>query len=387
MDYKALLTKNGLIIGGCILMALVFLGIAIKVVGSDVGAASRRKYAGHGEAANLVPQPTPSPSGTPMQNLLPSGNTADSEAREKAVIPGVLKDEATPTPTPTPTPTQEVSSIPVPNGLVEQQIPLSRQSGSGTYSEMNPKVETAPSRYLFDNETPGAMAGGVTTITDTNGISSKTFSPVGESISLRTMASASTRDTEIPIVAGVWEPFYFNGHKLLDIGDKIVGTAAAGKVQGKATVTFHKIIFKDGKSMTINAIGTDVAGNLGIPGVTVGNTLMSAIGPVLLSLASAVTKSFEQSATQVTGTGAVAATASGLTGGLIGGQTVSATQNATQSAQNAGLQGAQAALDKISGLLATDMEENKPYLLVLPGTACKALLVEPLDVSRRGLGQ
>ena len=272
--------------------------------------------------------------------------------------------------------------------------------GDQNYPQAPARVVVDPKRYLFDNQSSDATEG-VSASWGAGGdgadLNIKTFSPVGESIVAATINFASTRDTDIPIVAAVWQPFYFNNHKLLDVGDHLVGQASPGKVQGRATVKFTKIVFKTGKSLSINAIGTDMEGNVGLPGVQVGDAVLSAMGPVLLSTASAVIKSFEQSATQVTTSGGIPAVANSLTGGLTGavvnagagalGATQSTTQNALQSGKNAGISGAGAAMDKISQLLADDMAENKPYLLVKAGTPCKALLMNPMDVSKASYGQ
>jgi len=152
-------------------------------------------------------------------------------------------------------------------------------------------------------------------------------------------------------------------------------------------VTFQKIIFKDGRSLAINAIGTDTEGNMGIPGVKIGDVLLNSIGPILLDLASAVIMSFEQSAAQVTSSGGLTGGLMNAASGITGTGTQNVTQNAAQSAKNAALQGGTSALQKISDLMATDIEENKPYLMVLPGTPCKALLLSPIDVSRASYGQ
>lgn len=395
-DFKALLTRKNIIIAllGTAGVALCVFGI--KIVLGDPTAASRQRYAE--QKAGVTAQPsivaaTPEPVATPdtrnPDKILPPGQSTggqDEETTTRPDMPGLVDGGSKATDLATSLPTASNNPPPpVPTSLLNQQLPNSNLPGPS--SAQMPRVAIAPNRYLFNNLSPDAVSGKALLMGNNDpsaNINRKTFSPVGESIVLATLSSASTRDSEIPIVAGVWTPFFFNGNKLLDVGDKLVGFAAKGKIQGRATVRFQKIIFKDGRSLSINALGTDPEGNLGIPGIKIGDVLLSSIGPVLLEVAGAVIQSFEQSATQVTTASTVLA---GATGGLIGNQTQSATQEASQSAKNAGIEGASSALNKISDLLATDMEENKPYLLVLPGTPCKALLIDPVDISRASYGQ
>jgi hypothetical protein len=63
----------------------------------------------------------------------------------------------------------------------------------------------------------------------------------------------------------------------------------------------------------------------------------------------------------------------------VGGSSVGS--SASQNLTNQGYTAIQGGLGKISDLLATDIEENKPYLVVAPGTRCRAYLQNYIDVS------
>jgi hypothetical protein len=67
------------------------------------------------------------------------------------------------------------------------------------------------------------------------------------------------------------------------------------------------------------------------------------------------------------------------------------TQNPNQqfptSAAQTGGEGGMTVYQKISELLAEDIEENKPYLLVPAGTRLQAYLKAPVDISKADYGQ
>ena len=406
IDIKRYLTKKNLMLSAMGLAGVFLLLFSAKVITGDVTASSRKRYAEQkagmpatpakaakasppaSPTATAAPKPNPSPGTKPdgAESFFPDAKARGAQEEStlsRKEIPGLVQTEKTPDLT-TALPSATAVVPPVPNALYSQSLPNSQIAGAG--ATQLPRIAVSPERFLFNNQSPAAVNGKALMMSSRDpsaSINTKTFCPQGESIVLATMSSASTRDAEIPIVAGVWKPFYFNGHKLLEVGDKLIGSASAGKVQGRATVTFQKIIFKDGRSLGIRAIGTDAEGNMGIPGVKVGDILLNSIGPILLDLAGAVIQSFEQSATTVTSS---VPTISSVAGAVTG-TTQTATQNAGQSAKNAAIAGGNSALNKISDLMANDLEENKPYLLVLPGTPCKALLVSPIDVSKASIGQ
>jgi hypothetical protein len=98
---------------------------------------------------------------------------------------------------------------------------------------------------------------------------------------------------------------------------------------------------------------------------------------VLLDTAAAFIQAFRQNAY-------VAIIPNNITAGSV---TVS---NSGQSSEaqltDAGLSAVQGGLDKISELIAEDVESNKPYIFVMPGVRCQAYLRAPLDVTKRDYG-
>src|SRR5262249_85115 len=155
---------------------------------------------------------------------------------------------------------------------------------------------------------------------------------------------------EVSVVAAVWFDFYFQGNLLLHTGTKLIGTAATGKSRDRILVTFDKVVFPDGRSMPINSTPLSSDGTVGIPGFLIGNYLLQELIPVLLEATKAATQSLKD---QIT-------TANALTG--------QAQQTDTNSPKNAFLNSSGAAMGKIQELIAQDLEENKPYVLVPAGT-------------------
>jgi type IV secretion system protein VirB10 len=276
----------------------------------------------------------------------------------------------------------------IPSTITDGSLP-SRNTSDGT-TNVQTVFRTAPGRYLFNNLSPealGAQSMIMASSDESTQFNPSTFSPMGETIQLAMMENATTQNTEINITACVWEPFYFQGNKLLDIGDKILGTAAKGKKRDRMVVNFYKIIFKDGRSLPINAVAQDIDGTFGVKGVKIGDVMLNSIAPLLLDTAAAFTGVIQELAY---------ANVEALTVGQIQTQNPNVGLNpnnqnpnaqfAQDSAQTGG-EGIGTVYQTISKLLAEDVEENQPYLLVPAGTRLQAYLRAPLDVSKAEYGK
>lgn len=360
-----------------IVILLVIIGYYYNVKG---GAQTTRDRYRASKDATVAVQPIAKAT-PPKRTLLPDAPVAGSQKEDtmtREALPGILppteakqqKDEL---------PIGEAPQQPtVPIALLNQQLPMVTQEQARP-TEL-PRVEILPERFLFNNLSTDAVSGGALMLSNNSESANRnkrTYAPAGESITLIIKSSASTRDAEIPIVAMVWEPLIFNGNVVLEMGTKIVGYAQPGKIQNRATVKFEKIIFKDGTSVPIDALGTTMQGDLGVPGIQVGNYVADALTPVLLELASAGMSAFQQGAQSViTNTGG---------GALNAGSTMiqNTQQDVGKNLGNAAASAGTSALQKLSSILAQEMEENRPYLLVQQGTPCKALLVTGLDTSKR----
>lgn len=376
-----------------VVVVLVVIGLLV-FFGEDPGAAVRARYrADQGlDPVEATPTPTaaPAPTGTPLLSDMGRGSDggidivppdaadlADFESRP--ALPGfggaVAPDLTLPAPI-DPGPAQPLPP-PVPDSLTggvlapEPQIAPPRQA--------TPAVAVAPERYLFRNLATTTLATNPVAISDSKakGYAPDKFAPEGESIVVALMDNVITSDAEIPVIAGVWEPFYSGGHKLLDIGDRLIGTAAPGKKRDRVNITFNKVIFiSDRQSIPMTGIATSgLDGSVGVEGKVVGNLFLQSIFPVLLEMTAGFTETFKQRV--LVGSNQNQDGTPAASGGI---------QN-VPSLNNAVITSGGSAIDKVSDLLADDIEENAPYVVVTAGTKCRVLLTAPLDTADPDYGR
>jgi type IV secretion system protein VirB10 len=262
-----------------------------------------------------------------------------------------------------PTDSTNTGYIPVPPSITQIQPPQ-KGGPDGSGSVKTVKV-TRPDRYLFNNMSPSALSSGKFAVTSTSGdadINVDTFSPQGEDIEVVLMDNIAGNNFEVPVNAAVWFEFYFQRNLLLPIGTKLIGTAAAGKTRNRLLVRFNRVIFKDGRSLPINAIALAPDGTVGIPGQLVGNVLLDTLGPTLLEAAANVARVLQDRTTNQNSFGFV-------------NQTIDA------SLKNAGLEAVASITDRIQALIEQDLEENKPFVFLPAGTRFRVRLQAPLDTS------
>jgi Bacterial conjugation TrbI-like protein len=269
------------------------------------------------------------------------------------------------------------TSPPVPDSLLNQGYPgTSGNTVNGAVP--NALTVTDPRRYLFNNLSPDALSGNSVVLSSDNGkdYTIAGFAPKSSIIKLAMLQAVSSADMELDVKAAVSEPFIFQGHQLLEIGDQLLGTAASSNKRDRILVTWHTILYKNGMSTSIDAVAQDPSGQIGIPGVQIGSRILQSITPVLLDTAAAFVQAFRQNAYTTIIPNNVS----------VGAVTVTNNQSAETQLTDAGLSSVQGGLDKISELIAADVESNKPYIFVMPGVKCQAYLRAPLDVTKRDYG-
>lgn len=274
--------------------------------------------------------------------------------------------------------TSDQQSPPVPDSLLNQGYP-GTNGNTQNGAVPNAVTVTDPRRYLFNNLSPDALSGDSVVLSGDNGkdYSIAGFAPKSSIIKLAMLQAVSTADMEMDVKAAVCEPFIFQGNRLLDIGDQLLGTAASSNKRDRILVTWHTILYKNGMSTAIDAVAQDPSGQIGIPGVQIGSRILQSITPVLLDTAAAFVQAFRQNAYTTIIPNNVS----------VGTVTVTNTsQSAEAQLTDAGLSAVQGGLDKISELIAEDVESNKPYIFVMPGAKCQAYLRAPLDVTKRDYG-
>lgn len=323
------------------------------------------------------PSPPRSP-GTPPSaspyTVLPNGvqNDASLFSLDKGGV-----DPTQPPPKSAATPAQglpkQMSLPPVPDTVVSPTSPGSSRRPTSTAP---PRIEVASDRFLFDNRSFEALkAAPVVAATESKSpdVVRNKFAPIGESVDLVLLDNFISSDSlEIDVVAGVWVPFEFQGNLILPMGTKILGKASKGKTRDTVFVTWNKAIFTNGKSIPLAAVACMPDGTTGLKGKLVGNVMAQAIAPVLFEAASGFLSTFENYVTTAGGMSPMSAS-----GGL----------QLAPNLSNGGLQSGRGAFEKVSDLLAKDMEENKPYLVIGAGMRCKALLSSFLDTSGADYGK
>lgn len=295
----------------------------------------------------------------PEITSLPQRPGFANEDKDSETVTSLRKDEFPPAP-------------PVPETLLHPRFPTREAPGPTA-----PEIRIAPQRYLFNNLSEEAMQAQPLALAKagSNPTVKGKFAPQGECIQLALLDSVVSNRREIDVAAGVWEPLYFGGSKLLEVGDKLLGRAAPGKFRGRLEIIFHKVILKDGRSIPMHAIAQDPDGSMGVKGRQVGSTALHSIAPILLDMASAFSNSFKNRV--LVGAGSSAYGYSTAAGGM----------QDVPDLRNAAITGSQGGISKIQSILAGEIEENRPYLIVPAGTRCRAFLTQLLDVSIADYGK
>ena len=180
---------------------------------------------------------------------------------------------------------------------------------------------------------------------NTNGYQSNWVIPLGSMVKCLLIHNIVTNNFEAPVIAQVWEDFYFDGKLLLPFGTRIYGTASAGRQRDRVIVTFHDIVFQDGKNIKINAIGLSQDGSGGLTGTVIDDGTKKTILAMAMNLLSGMALGFQQSSTNE------------LTG----------IQQVESNSRNALLNGVANTFQKQAQQTQSDIENSKGYAIVLAG--------------------
>ncbi len=182
--------------------------------------------------------------------------------------------------------------------------------------------------------------------------------PLGSMIKCLLIHNIVTNNFEAPVIAQVWEDFYFGGKLLLPFGTRIYGIASAGKQRDRVTVRFDNIVFQDGKTIKINAIGLSKDGSGGLTGTVIDEHNKKTFIEMALNFLSGMAVGLQQTATnQVTGLNEIEA-----------------------SSRNAILNGAANAFQGEAQRIKSDAENSKGYAIVLAGSDLVVYFEKEADV-------
>jgi len=182
--------------------------------------------------------------------------------------------------------------------------------------------------------------------------------PLGSMIKCLLIHNIVTNNFEAPVIAQVWEDFYFDGKLLLPFGTRVYGTASVGKQRDRVTVRFDNIVFQDGKTVKINAIGLSKDGSGGLTGTVIDEHNKQTFIQMALNFLSGMALGLQQTATnQVTGISEIEA-----------------------SSRNAILNGAANTFQSEAGRIKADAENAKGYAVVLAGSDLVVYFQKQADV-------
>lgn len=316
----------------------------------------------------------------PEVRAIPEGAIPPSSSETPQPLPPV-QVEPEPAPAP-PVATAQPPNLPgsreVPSEVLNQRPPGLEEAQSPMSGPA--RLKPAPGRFLFRNRAPSAMAGGTLKPAgeDQAAINVQTFAPQGQTIQVALINSVASTSFEVDVIGGVWLPFVWNGRTVLDVGDRLLGRADAGKNRDRILVTWYKVVDKLGRTMPIQATSLALDGTAGIPGYKVGNIFLSAIGPMLSDLTSGVLSALDEQGQKVDeGLIDLMNSEGGQTGRRSsGGRYVGALTKGTGKA-----------FDRLTEMLMEEMEEKRPFIFVPAGTRCQAYLKEYVDASRLEYGK
>ena len=193
---------------------------------------------------------------------------------------------------------------------------------------------------------------------NTNAYQSNQLVPLGSMVKCLLIHNIVTNNFEAPVIAQVWEDFYFDGKLLLPFGTRIYGTASSGKQRDRVTVRFDNIVFQDGKTIKINAIGLSKDGSGGLTGTVIDEHNKQTFIQMALNFLSGMALGLQQTATnQVTGINEIEA-----------------------GSRNAILNGAANAFQGEAQRIKGDTESAKGYAIVLAGSDLIVYFQKQADV-------
>ena len=195
----------------------------------------------------------------------------------------------------------------------------------------------------------------------TNNYQSDQITPLGSMIQCLLIHNIVTNNFSAPVIAQVWEDFYFDGKLLLPFGTRIYGTARAGKERDRVLVAFHTIVFQDGKEIPIKALGLSADGSAGLTGTLVSKQNKKRILMMAMNFISGIALGLQEKATNAV---------TGLT-------------EITTNSRNAVLEGVANTFEKEARMLEKEINAAEGYAIILAGNKLivyfeKSTDIEPL---------
>jgi type IV secretory pathway VirB10-like protein len=183
--------------------------------------------------------------------------------------------------------------------------------------------------------------------------------PLGSMVRCILIHNIVTNNFNAPVIAQVWEDFYFNGELLLPFGTRIYGTAFAGRQRDRITVKFHNIVFQDGKTLKIDAIALSKDGSGGLTGTIIDNRNKKIFVQMAMNFLGGLAAGLQQTATNAV---------TGLT-------------EVESNSRNAILNGVANTFEKEAKRTEKEVEDAKGYAVVLAGNELVVYFEKESDVN------
>ncbi len=193
---------------------------------------------------------------------------------------------------------------------------------------------------------------------DTKDYQSNWVIPLGSMVKCLLIHNIITNNFEAPVIAQVWEDFYFDGKLLLPFGTRIYGTASAGRQRDRVLVKFENIVFQNGKTIKINAIGLSQDGSGGLTGTVIDDGTKKTILAMAMNLLSGVALGFQQTSTN----------------------TLTGMNQVESNSRNALLNGVANTFQKQAQQTQNDVENSKGYAIVLAGNQLVVYFENAADI-------
>lgn len=183
--------------------------------------------------------------------------------------------------------------------------------------------------------------------------------PLGSMVKCLLIHNIVTNNFNAPVIAQVWEDFYFNGDQLLPFGTRIYGTAYSGRQRDRIAVKFHSIVFPDGKTISIDAIGLSQDGSGGLTGTIINNRNKKMFVEMAVNFLSGLALGLQDTATNAV---------TGLT-------------QIETSSRNAVLNGVANTFEKEAKRIQKEIDQAKGYAVVLAGSELVVYFEKQADIN------
>ncbi len=233
----------------------------------------------------------------------------------------------------------EASNVPL-NKEQKKSVDLSKMF---KFSESSTIRKTSPAKMpKFRSQADSKII----VFDDTQNYQSENIVPLGSMIKCLLIHNIVTNNFKSPVVVQVWENFNFGGKLLLPFGTRIYGTARAGRERDRILVTFHTIMFQDGKEVKIKALGLSEDGSAGLTGWIVNKHNKKLIIEMVLNFFSGLALGLQETATNA----------------------VTSLPQVTVSSRNAVLEGVGNTFNKEAKRIQKDLDKADGYAIVTAGT-------------------